>query len=232
MAVLADVPGEDRLRALSRRFADAERRVRALVTAAPEGDRRELLREALTILVDLRELATGADLDLMRAYAIAAGGISSITGEPVPDAERARDLGRTLALRLDRAAARAEEGARSAIASVTAETLDNALTTASTGYVNTSGARLPLGRYTDMQIETLGRSATSRGTRDAVRRGGFIQISSHHTESEICKPIEGKVYPVDAPSTRWPPYHPYCRHLALPVGSSEAQVIAAMTSVA
>lgn len=47
-------PGEADLRALSERFSEAEQRIRAPIGQAPEGDRSNLLREALLGLVVLR----------------------------------------------------------------------------------------------------------------------------------------------------------------------------------
>ena len=105
--------GEASLRALSERFADAEARIRALLAQAPAGDRRELLTEALAILVALRrEDARGP---VATAYLAA-------FKEAVGLARRRRaavdDLAGSLALKLDRGARTASASAREAFSRV------------------------------------------------------------------------------------------------------------------
>src|SRR5437762_602765 len=111
--------GEDDLRALATRFANAERRIRALIAAAPDGDRRDLLREALELLVALRQhLADGAaGAAVQAAYVAARGG----GGRAVDD------LARSLHLKLDRGARTASGSAREAITTATADNLDEAV---------------------------------------------------------------------------------------------------------
>jgi hypothetical protein len=108
--------GEASLRALAERFADAEARVRALLARAPEGDRRELLKEAVAILIALRREnfrgpVHAAYLDAFRA--IRRGGSRTA----------ANDLAGSLAVKLDRGAQTASASARDAFRRATTENL-------------------------------------------------------------------------------------------------------------
>ena len=200
--------GEADLGALSERFAQAEARVRALLAKAPAGDRRKLLTEALAILVALRHEDTR--MPVIMAYlaafrAVRRGGV----------AQDARDLAGSLALKLDRGARTASGAAREAFRTVTRENLEQIAATAVTAHVGKDGTRWPLGAYAEMQTRTIGRRATSRGTRHAVG-AGFVEVSSHGTKNPICAELEGQQFPAE--SAPEPPFHPNCQHVLIPVG--------------
>ncbi len=190
-------PGEADLRALARRFADAERRVRALLARAPEGDRRELLSEALTLLEALRR-------EDLRAPVFAAYLAAFRATRPGGDVAAVEELAGSLALKLDRGAQKAAESAREAFVAVTAENLEETAAAAVTAHVGADGTRWALGPYAEMQTQTIGRQASTRGTADAVGDGKVIVEVG---KCAYCATFAGEaVVGIDA----LPPFHPNC----------------------
>lgn len=153
--------GEADLRALARRFDDAERRVQDLLDRAPEGNRRELLTEALDLLVALRR----EDLrgPVITAYLAAFRDVRSGGG-----AGAVRDLAGSLAKRLDGGARTASESVRAAFRTVTVENIEEITAMATIAHTDAAGNRWGLGAWAGMNTTTIGRQATSRGTRDAL----------------------------------------------------------------
>jgi hypothetical protein len=160
-----------------------------------------------------------------RSYAVAFGAVALLLDLPdVPAPEAARDLGRALAARLDRAAQTAEEGSRTAFATVTEANLAQGAQTATTALVARDGARLSLGGYVAGVTRQAGRVAVSTGTAAALGEDGLVTISSHGTRNPICVPLEGVTLPA---SGNLPPYHPGCQHTATPAGFTIGELAAA-----
>ena len=188
-------PGEADLRALARRFADAERRVRALLARAPEGDRRQLLSEALTLLGAPPGGPPGAGVR---------GVPRRLPCNPGGDVAAVEELAGSLALKLDRGAQKAAESAREAFVAVTAENLEETAAAAVTAHVGADGTRWALGPYAEMQTQTIGRQASTRGTADAVGDGKVIVEVG---EVRLLRDLRGEaVVGIDA----LPPFHPNC----------------------
>lgn len=219
------LPAEVELLALAGRFDQAERRLRALLAQAVDGDRRTLLAEALAILHALRLDAQGAGAHVEAAYAVSATAAAALTGRPAATGARAADLGRSLASKLDRGVLQAEQGARHAFATVRSDTLAEAQTDAVTALVDRAGNRRALGQVAGEQVETVGRAATTRGVTDTLGPDGQVRFSSHGTRNPLCKPHEGREFTVaTAPK---PPLHPRCGHRLQPVSVSDAAYVAA-----
>lgn len=225
---MPELPAEADLRALARRFEESERRVRAIVAEAVDGDRRELLREILVALAELRALDHEHAVE--NAYVGAARAVNLLTrGEPgTADPRAVRHLAGSLAKKLDEGPREAARRARTAIASVTEDNLEDAQHEAVTAHVDDDGRRLPLGSYAAMETNTIGRHASSLGIRDAVG-GGLVTISQHGTKVPVCVPIEGVTMPATSPL---PPYHPGCQHTAYPAGFGEVSFLSAASAVA
>jgi hypothetical protein len=199
--------GEGQLRQLAQRFADAEARIRDLVREAVKGNKRDLLAEALAILIALRQLDIRRPVTSAYVVAFVAVGNGGELRTPT-------DLARSLHLKLDQAAATASERSRVAFRRATVDNLEEMSLEAVTADVDRQGKRWPLGAYAEMQALTIGRHASSRGTLDAVGPTGFVKVSDHNTKSEVCKPLEGKTYKAtEAPQ---PPFHPHCKHYLIP----------------
>lgn len=196
-------PGEADLRALTRRFEDAERRVRALVAQAPDGDRRALLIEALRILIVLRQ-------DDLRGPIISAylGAFESARGADlrVPD-----DLAASLHRKLDRAAQTAASSASDAITRASVDNVEEMAEAAVTAHTDGSGARWTLGAYAAMVTSTLGRQATTRGLADAVGKGGRVVVEA--SGCDYCESFDGEATVGTDPM---PPFHPSCQCVAVP----------------
>lgn len=190
---------------MAARFQDAERRIRALVAQAPDGDRRVLLTSALALLAGLRAEQPG--LHVETAYLAAARGARRARGRApdLPDPSAVRDLAGSLAFKLDRAVRNAQERSRTAFRTVTADTVDESATAAVTAHTARAGTRWPLGGYADMVSTTIGRHATTRAVFDTVDADGTVTISGG--QCPICVPRQG-VFP--AGGAPRPPFHPHC----------------------
>lgn len=208
-----DLPAEAGLRALAQRFAVAERRVRALLVRAPAGDRRELLHQALLHLLGLRKEAQAAAEQVEAAYAGAALAVHRLTGYPTPDPTRARELGRSLAAKLDRAVTTADLHARLAFATARAENLESAALDAVTARVARDGRRVPLGAEAAMLTSTIGRHAVSRGATDPLPADHLVTIYVQPTGDAPCHDLGGNYTASGVPL---PPYHPSCQCVASP----------------
>jgi hypothetical protein len=199
---VSEPPGEAQLRALSRRFDEVERRLRALIAHAPSADRRGLLGEALKLLVELRREdfrgpVTAAYLAALRE---AGGGARART---------VRDLAASLHLKLDRAIQMTEASVRKAIKTATADNIDETVAAGVVAHEDARGTRWALGSWATMNTETIGRQATTRGVIDAVGRKGTVTVEVG--ECGFCAQFEGE-QPADEASL--PPYHPNCSCVA------------------
>jgi hypothetical protein len=223
----ADLPAEAALLALAQRWARAEAQVRQLLARATRGgDRRALLTQALVLLQGLRGDAQRAGPELERTYMAAFLAVGLLLDLPdVPAPEAARDQGRALAARLDRAAQTAEEGSRTAFATTTEDNLAQGAQDAVTGLVDRAGRRLALGGYVAGVTRQAGRVAVSTGTAAALGEDGLVTISSHGTQNPICVPLEGVTLPA---SGNLPPYHAGCQHVATPSGFTIGEHVDAM----
>jgi hypothetical protein len=216
-----ELPAEDRLRALARRFAEGERRVRALVRdAAAGGDRRALLTAALAVLYELRQAAAEAPAHVAHAYAVSAAAVERLTGLPTPDPLRVDDLGRSLWLKLDQALARAETGSRYVFASHIVDIGEGELI-AITARIDRRGRRYPLADEAESLTRTIGRHAVVRGTLDPLPPDAMVEISGG--DCPICEPLQG-----EQPAGVAPPFHPKCECVATPIGYSVDEHAAAM----
>jgi hypothetical protein len=133
-----ELPGEADLRALSERFREAERRIRALIGRAVETSlRREHLTEALLILIMLRrEDFRGPVISayLMAFRQVRRGG----------EQRGAADLAGSLAQKLDGGAQTAAIRVRDAFRVVTADNLEVVVDDAVTAHIDDRGTRCPL----------------------------------------------------------------------------------------
>ena len=157
--------GEADLRALSERFSEAEQRIRALIARAASGDRRSLLREALITLVALRGLdfRTPVLAAYLASLREAGGGARART---------VRDLAGSLAQKLDGGVQTAEASARDAFRVVTEENLEVVRDDAVTAHVDDRGTRWPLDAWAEMNTQTIGRQASTRGSQTRSARAG------------------------------------------------------------
>lgn len=109
------------------------------------------------------------------------------------------------------------------------------------GYlIKVGGRRMRLDDYAHLTAHTRLAGASNAGSVNWCLSHGFefIQISKHQGACEICVPFELKIYSLGEgkkdskgiyhpsasvlPNGR-PPFHPYCRHRALPYGLAELQ---------
>lgn len=196
--------GEADLRALARRFSDVERRVRALVAEAPEGDRRALATDAHRLLLELRQHD-------MRGPVISAYIAAFSTAGPRGEMRTPKDLAASLHRKLDSGAKTAAVSARAVFATVTAETVEESATAAVTAHIDKRGTRWALGSWAAMNTETIGRLATSRGITDAVGRGGKVTIEV--SGCDYCAEFEGEA---TIGTDALPPFHPHCTCVVSP----------------
>jgi hypothetical protein len=98
-----------------------------------------------------------------------------------------------------------------------------------TAFEGNDGTRWALGAYAAMEARTIGRAATSRGTRDALGTE-LVEVSAHGTTNPICQELEGETFPAD--SAPQPPFHPNCTHVLIPAGFSLEEHVDAMAEVA
>lgn len=79
--------------------------------------------------------------------------------------------------------------------------------------------------YSEMVARTRGREIQTEASLNTIREFGvdLVRVSSHNTESEICKEYEGNTYSLSGRAegyeqlTEFPPFHPSCRHVITPV---------------
>lgn len=225
------LPAERELLELVARYQDAERRIRALLAQAVSGDRRALLAEALRILAALRREAPSAGDALERAFLVSAGATAILLGQALvlPSVAAVRDLAGSLVKQVTESLLSAEQGSREAFRAVTANDLDERAGDAVVAKVDTLGRRLSLSVHVEVVTRTLGAHAVTRGLVDTLPAGTPVRFSSHRSANPICRPHEGKVFPVeDAPR---PPLHPRCGHRLTPTGASVPDLAAAMDDV-
>lgn len=116
--------------------------------------------------------------------------------------------------------------------------IDEAVTDALTGLVDSRGRRWQLDTYGEMVARTTTREAISAGTEARMRETGrrLVKISTHPDSCPLCKPFDGGTFAlpglrVEGYETllRLPPWHPNCRHVAAPA-DDEAAFLAALAA--
>lgn len=233
MATYAALPAELALTALAGRFTAAELEIRALIAQAPTGDRAALLATALAILSKLRRDSAegGAVGAVLYAYLVTAVATRLLTGRPSPDLLRAQQLGRGLALGLDRALVHAQESARTAFVTVTKDNIEDKAMDALTARVDAAGRRRQLAAEAAMRTQVAGAHAITRSTTAALDDGDQVTISSGGSHqcnmNAICPAFAGRTLTIGAPRTRLAPYHPHCRHRVIPAGVTEQEYVRA-----
>jgi hypothetical protein len=169
----------------------------ALLVEAATGARHTPTKLALARLADLRRL------DLKGP--VASAYLQHPNGRP----DAVRDLAGSLAKRLDNGAQVAGDSVRSSFAKVTPDTIDEHVTAAVTTAVDARGIRWSLGRWADMQTQTIGRQATSRGVADQAGQGRTVTINVG--DCDLCAGFAGDAIIGQDPL---PPYHPSCSCVA------------------
>jgi len=93
------------------------------------------------------------------------------------------------------------------------------------GFTDRVGREWDLSKYAEMAARTTAREAHTRGTVERLAEVGvdLVQISEHAHDLDICTPYENNIYSISGTHPEYPsalgnlpPYHPNCRHLALP----------------
>lgn len=208
----ANPPGEADLRAIAKRFTEAEAHVRSLLAQSLDGNSEALKAEALHTIEALR--GEKADEALGVAYAHAFDKAVAKIEEKAATTDPIGGLAKSLTDKLTSAVDRAKRGTRKAFDEVTSDNLDEMAAEAVTGHVDEAGRAWSIASYASMAISTIGRRATSRGIRDAVG-DGQVEVSSHGSTHPICSELEGQVFP--AATAPEPPYHEGCQHMLIPV---------------
>jgi hypothetical protein len=203
--------GEANLRALARRFEEAEQRIRGLAGAAVNGDRRNLLLAALAILIALRQ--EDFRRPVITAYIAAFTAVGN-GGDLRPP----RDLAGSLAHKLDRGAQRASQAVRATFPRVREDNLEEMSDMAVLAHVDERGTSWSLGRWAEMNTSTIGRGATSRGLADALGEGGGFRVEVG--ECQRCRELFAGTLVVGQDPL--PPGHPSCTCVAKPIRSAVA----------
>jgi hypothetical protein len=190
--------GEAGLEDLAHRYTTAEGEILARLNDAVDGGRATALTEALSVLNALR--LTDARTPVALAY---------LHEHPTGNPSRVRDLARSLAQRLDRAARTATENATVAFKRVDNDTLDDMAIVAVTAAVDRQGVRWTLARWADMNTTTIGRQATSRGITDSEGEGARVTINTG--DCDWCQSHAGDAIVGTDPL---PPFHPNCSCVA------------------
>jgi hypothetical protein len=190
--------GEAELRDLAQRYAQAEGQILKRLAAATNGDRRMLLTEALELLTVLRRLDH-------RAPVVAAYLHEHTKGKP----DAVRDLAASLHQRLYRGATSAMDGARQAFTKVAPDNLDDMAATATLAAVDRRGVRWSLSRWAEMNTQTIGRQATSRGAADRIGEGNTVTVNTG--DCAWCASHAGQAVIGQDPL---PPFHPNCSCVA------------------
>lgn len=220
---------------LADRFAEAERRLRALVEAAlrsgSEADRRGALRAAVALLrlLSARTLdhALAAVRSAYRTAVRAADALLTVAPAGLPvagDLHRRAELGiaRDLAALLGGASAFAGERTRAVLGAPPPAEADlaEAVTDATTGLVDRAGKRWPLGVYAEMAVHRATATAGSRGTINRIFEvgGDLVEVSTTGSGNPICEPYEGGIFSLSGEDPTYPeleaapPYHARCGH--------------------
>ena len=187
--------GEAQLRELAAEFVRAEGYVFAMLAEAVTGDRRRAAQQALERLASLRRLDHSGPVLAAYLYENPWG---------LPDA--VDDLAAALALRLDRGATTASDGAKDAFRRVSKETLDEVLASPLTAAVDRAGRRWGLGAWGEVHCSTYGRHSTSRGVAHAIGDGGRFIVNVG--QCELCHQLFGGGGIVG--ESPMPPGHPGC----------------------
>lgn len=204
-------PGEKQLRDLGGAYEEAEAEIRGLVADSVGGNAADLRSQAKEALDALAALQAGEAIHAayLIAYDKAAGHVEKKSVTEGPDA-----LAAGLESNLGQARDESKGRLDGAFEDVDEENLPDKQAEAVTAHVDDAGRAWPLGAWASLQIKTLGRRATSRGTIDGVGTGK-VRFSSHGTTHPTCAPLEGEVFP--AATAPEPPMHEGCGHTLEPV---------------
>lgn len=100
---------------------------------------------------------------------------------------------------------------------------------AKAAFIDRAGRRWDLDVYTRMVARTTTREAVTRGTANRLLEHDLplVQVSKHNTLTPLCQEFEGRVYSLRAEGagrhpvlSRYPPFHPNCRHYLTPAGTA------------
>lgn len=208
-------PGEAALRTLADAYESTEAEIRGLLAKAVKGRREKRLSDAMAALGVLRgeDPVTALQEAYAASYDAAVAKLEEkAAGEPVSDP--IGELVTSLRAKLAEGLRETESRLPGAFRSVDEDTLDEIADGAVVAYIDEADRNWPLGAWAGMNIATLGRRATSRGTLDAVG-DGQVQVSSHGTTHPTCEPLEGAIFP--AASAPEPPFHAGCQHTLIPL---------------
>lgn len=111
-------------------------------------------------------------------------------------------------------------------ASLARRLITEGTTDALTGFVDRSGRRWPLGKYTEMVARTTTREAVTVATSNRLQEAGadLVDISSHAHTADECTPYDGQTFSLTGATPGYdvlddaPPFHPNCLHVMTPSG--------------
>ena len=90
--------------------------------------------------------------------------------------------------------------------------------------LNINGRIWGVKHYTRMLARTTASTAHTAGVLNAMEQSGvdLVRVSTHNTDTPICKKYEGNIYSVSGRSKKYPkldakaPFHPGCKHVMSP----------------
>jgi SPP1 gp7 family putative phage head morphogenesis protein len=92
-----------------------------------------------------------------------------------------------------------------------------------TALIDRGGKRWKIDTYAQMLVRTHMNKSNNRGTINRLIENGvdLIEMSSHENPSDMCAPLQGKIYSISGDNKKYPkapdlPIHPNCRHSFLP----------------
>ena len=91
-------------------------------------------------------------------------------------------------------------------------------------WVELSGRKYELRKYSEMVARTITREAMTIGTIEQIKASGgdLVEIDTTVDCCDLCKEFQGKIYSISGTSTKYqaltqyPPYHPNCGHVLMP----------------
>ena len=92
------------------------------------------------------------------------------------------------------------------------------------GFIRIKGKYWNPRKYAKLVARTEMRRAATEATKDLCHQyeNDLVQISDHSTDCELCEEYEGNIYSISGHDAKypmldeWPPFHPNCKHSALP----------------
>lgn len=122
----------------------------------------------------------------------------------------------------------AGQGRRTVSAALRRRLVSEAVTNATTGFVDAGGRRWSLSAYARMVARTTTREAVTRGTVNRLAELDFdlVTISSHADPCPICEPYDGETFSLSGRDREFglldeePPFHPNCLHVLTPAAEN------------